>query len=413
MKKEIIAMILAGGKGTRLGNLTKKVAKPAVYYGGKYRIIDFPLSNCANSHINTVGVLTQYESIGLNSYIGVGDSWGLNTRQGGVTILPPRQTDEGSSWYKGTADAIYQNIDYIDQNNPEYILILSGDHIYKMDYSNMLDFHKKKKADATIAVIQVPYEEASRFGIMNTNKDCTIYEFDEKPKNPKSNLASMGIYIFNWKMLKKYLKEDANNPISDNDFGKNIIPNMLHDGRNMLAYKFNGYWKDVGTIESLWQANMDLLNEDGQLDLYDNHWRIYANDVESAPQYIGPKALVKNSMINQGSNIFGYVENSVIFAGVYISENAVVKNSVVMPNSIIEDGVNIENAIVSSGIIVNKNTKVVKEKNSKVSLIKGNQGINIGDKNIDKKMLVSKEIQEKVEADMIKGIDEEIQIKNV
>lgn len=403
INKEIMAMILAGGKGTRLGNLTKKVAKPAVFYGGKHRIIDFPLSNCANSHINTVGVLTQYESVGLNSYIGVGDSWGLNTRQGGVTILPPRQTEEGSSWYKGTADAIYQNIDYIDQNNPEYMLILSGDHIYKMDYSSMLDFHKSKKADATIAVIEVPYEEALRFGIMNTNPDSTIYEFDEKPKRPKSNLASMGIYIFNWKTLKRYLKEDANDPNSDNDFGKNIIPNMLNDGRNMLAYNFEGYWKDVGTIESLWQANMDLLDEKRELDLYDNNWRIYANNVESAPQYIGANAVIKNSMINQGSNIFGTVENSIIFAGVYISEGAVVKNSVVMPDTIIEDGVEVNDAIVSSGIVVNSNTKMVKEKNSKVSLIKGNQSANIGNKHQIKKSAASKEIQEKIEAAVIKN----------
>lgn len=402
MKKEIIAMILAGGKGTRLGNLTKKVAKPAVFYGGKYRIIDFPLSNCANSHINTVGVLTQYESIGLNSYIGVGDSWGLSSRQGGVTILPPRQTEEGSSWYKGTADAIYQNIDYIDQNDPDYVLILSGDHIYKMDYSSMLDFHKSKKADATIAVIDVSLEEASRFGIMNTNADSTIYEFEEKPRKPKSTLASMGIYIFNWKTLKKYLKEDANNPASDNDFGKNIIPNMLNDGRNMLAYNFEGYWKDVGTIESLWQANMDLLSDDKEMDLYDNHWRIYANDVESAPQYIGPKAVIKNSMINQGSNVFGYVENSIIFAGVYISEGAVVKNSVVMPDTIIEAGIVVEDAIVSAGIVVNSHTKMVKEKNSKVSLIKGNQSANIGNKHSSKKSIASKEIQEKLEAEAMK-----------
>lgn len=413
MKKEIIAMILAGGKGTRLGNLTKKVAKPAVYYGGKYRIIDFPLSNCANSHINTVGVLTQYESIGLNSYIGVGDSWGLNTRQGGVTILPPRQTEEGSSWYKGTADAIYQNIDYIDQNNPEYVLILSGDHIYKMDYSNMLDYHKAKKADATIAVIDVSLEEASRFGIMNTNADSTIYEFEEKPKKPKSTLASMGIYIFNWKTLKKYLKEDASNPDSVNDFGKNIIPNMLNDGRNMLAYNFDGYWKDVGTIESLWQANMDLLSETKEMDLYDNNWRIYANNAECAPQYIGPKAVVKNSMINQGSNIFGYVENSIVFEGVYISEGAVVKNSVIMPDTIVEDGVEVNDAIVSAGIVVTSNTKIHKEKNSKVGLIKGNQSPNMGDKHSLKKSVASKEIQEKIEQDILRDSHEEIAMETV
>lgn len=365
-------MILAGGKGTRLGKLTKRVAKPAVYYGGKYRIIDFPLSNCANSHINTVGVLTQYESIGLNSYIGVGDSWGLNSRKGGVTILPPRQTEEGSSWYKGTADAIYQNIDYIDQNNPEYVLILSGDHIYKMDYSAMLDFHKERQADATIAVIPVPMEEAPRFGIMNTKEDDTIYEFEEKPKKPRSNLASMGIYIFNWRTLKKYLRDDAVDEESDHDFGKNIIPSMLNSRRRLCAYRFKDYWKDVGTVESLWQANMDLLNENLALDLYDKSWRIYANNVESAPQYIGPKAEVKNSMINQGSNIYGKVENSIVFEGVYISEGAVVKNSVVMPNTVIEDGVTIDYSIVLEDRVVSEgNYKSYKDKNSNISLIKG------------------------------------------
>lgn len=370
-KREVVAMILAGGKGTRLGNLTRKLAKPAVYYGGKYRIIDFPLSNCANSHINTVGVLTQYESVGLNSYIGVGDSWGLNTRQGGVTILPPRETEEGSSWYKGTADAIYQNIDYIDQNNPDYVLILSGDHIYKMDYSAMVDYHKERDADGTIAVIKVSMEEASRFGIMNTTKDNIIYEFDEKPKKPKNDLASMGIYVFSWKVLKKFLKDDAVNKESSHDFGKNIIPAMLDGGKSLIAYPFEGYWKDVGTIESLWQANMDLLKEDKPIDLYDNKWRIYANNMESAPQYIGSEAVVKNSMINQGSSICGAVENSIIFDGVYICKGAVVKNSVVMPNTIIEEGVEIENSIVLEGRISREGFKMVKDKNSFISLLKG------------------------------------------
>lgn len=370
-KREVVAMILAGGKGTRLGNLTRKLAKPAVYYGGKYRIIDFPLSNCANSHINTVGVLTQYESVGLNSYIGVGDSWGLNTRQGGVTILPPRETEEGSSWYKGTADAIYQNMDYIDQNNPDYVLILSGDHIYKMDYSAMVDYHKEREADGTIAVIKVPLEEASRFGIMNTTKDNVIYEFEEKPKKPKNDLASMGIYVFSWKVLKKFLKEDAANKDSSHDFGKNIIPAMVAGGKSLMAYPFEGYWKDVGTIESLWQANMDLLKADKPIDLYDNRWRIYSNNMESAPQYIGPEAVIKNSMINQGSSICGTVENSIIFEGVYICSGAVVKNSVVMPNTILEDGVEIENSIVLEGRLSKEGFKVVKDKNSFIALLKG------------------------------------------
>ncbi|MEG2936564.1 MAG: glucose-1-phosphate adenylyltransferase [Clostridium sp.] len=394
-----MAMILAGGKGTRLGDLTKKIAKPAVYYGGKYRIIDFPLSNCANSHINAVGILTQYESVALNSYIGIGDSWGLNTRKGGVTILPPRETEEGSSWYKGTADAIYQNMDYIDENNPEYILILSGDHIYKMDYSNMLDFHKEKNADATIAVIKVPYEEASRFGIMNTNEDFSIYEFDEKPENPKSNLASMGIYIFNWKTLKKFLKEDAMDKGSSNDFGKNIIPKMLGEKMIMYAYNFDGYWKDVGTIESLWQANMDLLKHTGELDLYDNNWRIYSNNVESAPQYIGDNAVVKNSMISQGSNIYGHVENSVIFTGVYIGEGAVVKNTVIMPDVRIESGVKINNSIISGGIIVDKHTKFIKEKNSQVSLVEEINENSLGfDSNMD---IYPKDIEVNIENDSL------------
>ena len=289
-KKEIVAMILAGGQGSRLGVLTKDVAKPAVSFGGKYRIIDFPLSNCSNSGIYTVGVLTQYKPLDLNSHIGIGDPWDLDRRDGGVSILPPYQGAKGGDWYKGTANAIYQNIEFVDRYNPEYVLILSGDHIYKMDYDNMLKFHKDNKSDATIAVIKVPIEEASRFGIMNTRKDNSIYEFEEKPKMPKSRNASMGIYIFNWKVLKHYLKEDENDINSSNDFGKNIIPKMLKAERKMMAYPFDGYWKDVGTIESLWEANMDLIERDNGLNLYDNEWKIYSQNQASPAHYIGEGA---------------------------------------------------------------------------------------------------------------------------
>lgn len=358
VKKEIVAMILAGGKGTRLGALTRKLAKPAVYFGGKYRIIDFPLSNCANSHINTVGVLTQYESIVLNSHIGVGSNWGLNTSKGRVTVLPPRETEQGGEWYKGTADAIYQNRDFITSFNPEYVLILSGDHIYKMDYSAMLDFHKEREADATIAVIEVPLEEASRFGIMNTKEDGTIYEFDEKPRVPKSNLASMGIYIFNWKTLNEFLNEDAKDLESQHDFGKNIIPKMLAADKKMLAYSFEGYWKDVGTIESLWESNMDLLKENPELDLYDSNWRIYSDNVECPPQYVAQEAKINNSMINQGCNINGEVTNSILFSKVYVGKGAIIKDSIIMPEAYIEEGAVIEKAIIDSGMVIEKNSRI-------------------------------------------------------
>lgn len=358
VKKEIVAMILAGGKGTRLGALTRKLAKPAVYFGGKYRIIDFPLSNCANSHINTVGVLTQYESIVLNSHIGVGSNWGLNTSKGRVTVLPPRETEQGGEWYKGTADAIYQNRDFINSFNPEYVLILSGDHIYKMDYSAMLDFHKEREADATIAVIEVPLKEASRFGIMNTKEDGTIYEFDEKPRVPKSNLASMGIYIFNWKTLNEFLSEDAKDFVSHHDFGKNIIPKMLAADKKMLAYSFQGYWKDVGTIESLWEANMDLLKENPELDLYDSNWRIYSDNVECPPQYVAQEAKISNAMINQGCNINGEVTNSILFSKVYVGKGAIIKDSIIMPEVYIEEGAVIEKAIIDSGMVIERNSRI-------------------------------------------------------
>ncbi len=352
-KKEIVAMILAGGQGSRLGKLTKNIAKPAVPFGGKYRIIDFPLSNCSNSGIYTVGVLTQYKPLDLNNHIGIGDPWDLDRRDGGVSILPPYQEENGGDWYKGTANAIYQNIEFIDRYDPEYVLILSGDHIYKMDYYKMLEFHKENDADATIAVIDVPIEEASRFGIMNTREDNSIYEFEEKPDNPKSTNASMGIYIFNWSILKKYLNEDEKDNSSNNDFGKNIIPNMLSGGRKLIAYPFKGYWKDVGTIQSLWEANMDLLKLDNKLNLYDREWKIYSQNEVRPAHYIGENAKIINSLIVEGCIINGKVENSVLSQGVYVGKNTVIIDSVIMPNVQIGDNVRIEKAIIGNNAIIN------------------------------------------------------------
>lgn len=358
INKEIVAMILAGGQGSRLGVLTKNLAKPAVPFGGKYRIIDFPLSNCANSGIYTVGVLTQYKPLELNNHIGIGDAWDLDRRDGGVSILPPYQEEQGGDWYKGTANAIYQNIGYIDKYDPEYVLILSGDHIYKMDYDNMLEFHKEKNADVTIAVIEVTMEEATRFGIMNTREDLSIYEFEEKPKFPKSNKASMGVYIFNWKALKKYLKEDELDSTSSNDFGKNIIPKMLKDNKRMVAYPFKGYWKDVGTIDSLWEANMDLLSNKNELDLNASEWKIYSKNPVRPAQFIGNEARVKNSLITEGCRIYGDIENSVISQGVSVGKNVMIKDSVIMPNVRIEDNVIINKAIVGSDAVIGKGCKV-------------------------------------------------------
>lgn len=376
-KKEIVAMILAGGQGSRLGVLTKNLAKPAVPFGGKYRIIDFPLSNCSNSGIYTVGVLTQYKPLELNSHIGIGDPWDLDRRDGGVSILPPYQEEEGGMWYKGTANAIYQNIEYVDSYDPEYLLVLSGDHIYKMQYDDMLEFHKEKEADATIAVIDVPIDEASRFGIMNTNDDLSIYEFEEKPKNPKSTKASMGIYIFNWKTLKKHLIKDELDLNSSNDFGKNIIPNMLSEGCKLFAYPFNGYWKDVGTIKSLWEANMDLLKIENGLNLFDEDWKIYSVSPSSPAQYIGEDATVKNSVIVEGCVIHGTVENSVLFQGVYVGKNTVVKNSVIMPNSVIDDFSIVNKAIIGSDAIINKEVVVGNGKNISVVASKEEVGYRI------------------------------------
>ena len=358
-KKEIVAMVLAGGQGTRLGALTKNIAKPAVPYGGKYRIIDFALSNCLNSGINTVGVLTQYKPRELNAHIGIGAPWDLDRRDGGVSILSPyKEENDGGDWYKGTANAIYKNIEYIDVYNPEYVLVLSGDQIYKMDYSKMLDFHKKNRADATIAVIQVTREEAKRFGIMNTNDDLSIYEFEEKPKEPKSTMASMGIYIFNWKTLRKYLIEDEKDPKSKNDFGKNIIPKMLSDEKKLFAYPFKGYWKDVGTIDSFWEANMDLLKKENELNLYDANWKIYSVNSASPPQYLGNEAVVKNSLVTEGCTIFGETENSILFENVKVGKNTKIKDSVIMPNVKIGDNVVIEKAIIASDAQIRDDVRV-------------------------------------------------------
>ena len=359
MKKEIVAMILAGGQGTRLGALTKNIAKPAVPYGGKYRIIDFALSNCLNSGINTVGILTQYKPRELNAHIGIGAPWDLDRREGGVSILSPyKEENDGGDWYSGTANAIYRNIEYIDTYNPEYVLILSGDQIYKMDYSKMLKFHKSNNADATIAVINVSYEEAKRFGIMNTNEDLSIYEFEEKPNSPKSTMASMGIYIFKWKQLRKYLMEDDEDVLSQNDFGKNIIPKMLEQEKKLFAYPFEGYWKDVGTVDSFWEANMDLLKKENELNLYDDSWRIYSVNSASPPQYIGKDAVVKNSLVTEGCTILGQAENSILFEGVQVGKNTIIKNSVIMPNVIIGDNVIIEKAIIASNAIIEREARI-------------------------------------------------------
>ena len=355
----MLAMILAGGRGSRLHDLTNRVAKPAVSYGGKYRIIDFPLSNCANSGIDVVGVLTQYESVLLNSYVAAGRRWGLDAKNSGVYVLPPREkADANLDVYRGTADAISQNIDFIDSFSPEYLLILSGDHIYKMDYDKMLDYHKSCNADATIAVLEVPMKEASRFGIMNTNETGRIVEFEEKPEHPKSNLASMGIYIFNWKLLRKMLLADMKDPDSNHDFGKDIIPALLNDSKNLYAYKFKGYWKDVGTIDSLWEANMDLINHGNELDLNDPTWKIYTEDVTTLPHNIGADAHINRAFITQGCVIDGDISNSVLFTGVKVGKGAKIIDSVLMPGAVVEDGAVVTRALVADGIKIGKQAVV-------------------------------------------------------
>ena len=373
IKKEMIAMLLAGGQGSRLGVLTQKVAKPAVSFGGKYRIIDFPLSNCINSGVDTVGVLTQYQPLRLNAHIGIGIPWDLDRNVGGVTVLPPYERSKGSDWYTGTANAIYQNLEYMENYNPDYVLILSGDHIYKMDYEVMLEYHKANNADITIAAMPVPIEEASRFGIMNTYEDGTIYEFDEKPEKPKSTLASMGIYIFTYKQLRKYLIADAKKEDSKHDFGMNIIPDMLNDNKKLYAYEFDGYWKDVGTVESLWQANMDLL-KDKDLDLYNikKDWKIYTEDTLGKPQIIGDQAKVKNSLITQGCLVNGNVEGSVLFNNVNVGEGAKVIDSVLMPGVLVEEGAEVYKAIVDEGVVIRAKTKINKEA-KEVALVRDNK----------------------------------------
>ncbi len=358
LKKEMIAMLLAGGQGSRLYVLTSSRAKPAVPFGGKYRIIDFTLSNCSNSGIDTVGVLTQYKPLELNAYIGTGQPWDLDRMNGGIQVLPPYVTGSDGQWYKGTANAIYQNIEFIEQYSPEFVLILSGDHVYKMDYSKMLKFHKEKGADATIAVMDVPIDQASAFGIMNTNDDLSIYEFEEKPKVPKSTKASMGVYIFTWEKLKKYMIEDEQNPASSNDFGKNIIPNMLNAGEHMFAYPFDGYWKDVGTVDNLWEANMDLLNPTIPLNLGDPLWRIYCRHSLTTPHYIGENANVVNSMITEGCDVEASVNNSILFSDVEAKKDAQIDYSVIMRNVKIESGAKIQYAIIADDAIIEEGAEV-------------------------------------------------------
>lgn len=369
MKNKMVAMILAGGRGSRLHELTEKVAKPAVYYGGKYRIIDFPLSNCANSDVNIVGVLTQYESVLLNAYASAGQRWGLDTDDSGVFVLPPREKLEGGlQVYRGTADAITQNIDFLDQYNPDYVLVLSGDHIYKMNYDLMLDYHQERNADCSIAVYQVPYEEASRFGIMNTDLTGKIYEFEEKPEHPKSNLASMGIYIFNWKTLRKYLVDDMKNTESDHDFGKNIIPTMLNDGKRLFAYIFDGYWKDVGTLDSLWEANMDLIDNPDLINLNDDGWKIYADDSNMLPHYVGSEGEIDKSYVDQGCVVEGVVKHCVLCTNVKVGKGATVENAVVMKGAVIGEGCRVEKCIIGEGVHIAKGVSVGDNKTKNVQL---------------------------------------------
>lgn len=355
---EIIALLLAGGQGSRLGVLTKTIAKPAVLYGGKYRIIDFSLSNCINSGIDTVGVLTQYQPLKLNSHIGIGKPWDMDRIKGGVTILSPFLKADIGEWYLGTANAVYQNIQYVENISPKYVVILSGDHIYKMDYAAMLDFHKTNSAHATISVINVPYEEASRFGIMNTDESGKIYEFDEKPDNPKSTLASMGVYMFSWDILKKYLEKDNENLCSEHDFGKNIIPMMLNDGCDMWAYNFNGYWKDVGTIEAYWESNLELINRIPQFNLYEPAWKIYTPNYVNQAHYIGPEGNIKRTLVAEGCEIYGQVINSVIFPGVKIGQGASVEDSIVMSNSVIGSSSCIKKSIIGEKVVIGNNVKM-------------------------------------------------------
>ena len=369
-QNNMLAMILAGGRGSRLHELTNKVAKPAVSYGGKYRIVDFPLSNCANSGVDIVGVLTQYESVLLNSYVAAGGRWGLDARESGVFVRPPREkADADLDVYRGTADAISQNIDFIDKYSPEYLLVLSGDHIYKMNYDKMLDYHKEMNADATIAVIEVPMKEASRFGIMNTDGNGRIVEFEEKPEHPKSNLASMGIYIFNWKLLRKILLADMKDPDSHHDFGKDIIPCLLNDNKTLAAYKFKGYWKDVGTIDSLWEANMDLIDSRNELNLNDPTWKIYTEDTPALPQYIGPNAKINKAFITQGCVVEGEVSHSVLFTGCTVGEGAKIIDSVLMPGVEVAAGAVVQRALVADNVKIGQDAVVGSADSENIELV--------------------------------------------
>ena len=369
MKNEMLALILAGGQGTRLGKLTQSIAKPAVQFGGRYRIIDFGLSNCANSGINNVGVITQYQPLALNNHIGNGSSWGLDGVNSGVSILQPYSASEGNRWFEGTSHAIYQNIDYIDSINPEYVLILSGDHIYKMDYDDMLQAHKDNNASLTVAVLDVPLKEASRFGIMNTDGDGRIVEFEEKPEHPKSNLASMGIYIFNWKLLRKILLADMKNPDSHHDFGKDVIPCLLNDKKTLAAYKFKGYWKDVGTIDSLWEANMDLIDSRNELNLNDPAWKIYTEDTSALPQYIGPNAKVNKAFITQGCVVEGEVNHSVLFTGCKVGEGAKIIDSVLMPGVEVAAGAVVQRALVADNVKIGQDAVVGSADSENIELV--------------------------------------------
>ncbi len=369
MAKEMIAMLLAGGQGSRLYALTQKLAKPAVPFGGKYRIIDFPLSNCVNSGIDTVGILTQYQPMVLNEYIGNGQPWDLDRLYGGVHVLPPYQKASGSDWYKGTANAIYQNIPFIERYDPQYVIILSGDQICKQDYSDFLRFHKEKGAEFSVAVMEVPWDEASRFGLMVADGDDRITEFQEKPKNPKSNLASMGIYIFNWKLLRKMLLADMKDPDSNHDFGKDIIPRMLEDQKTLYAYKFKGYWKDVGTIDSLWEANMDLLDKNNALDLADSSWKIYTQDTDALPQYIGAQASIERAFITQGCIVDGLVKNSVLFTGAKVAPGAKIIDSVLMPGVEVEEGAVVTRALVANNVKIGKNAVVGSADSENIELV--------------------------------------------
>lgn len=368
-KKKVVAMLLAGGQGSRLKTLTKNIAKPAVPFGGKYRIIDFPLSNATNSGISDIGVLTQYKPALLNSHIGIGSVWDYDRNVGGLRILQPFTSEDGGRWYTGTANAIFENIDFLEEIDAEYVLILSGDHIYKMNYNDLLDVHKEKDADVTIAVMEVPWEEASRFGILNVDESMKIVEFDEKPENPKNNMASMGIYMFNWKKLKHYLVEDSKNKDSSHDFGKDILPKMLKDGNKMYAWSFKGYWKDVGTVKSFWEANMDLIDENNTLNLYDKDWRIYTKSKNLPPQYIGETAIINNSLVNEGCVVRGEVNNSILFSEARIEEGAVVNDSVIMSNTTIKKGAIVNKAVILEGITVEEGEVIGKEGGEEIYLV--------------------------------------------